>query len=964
VTVTCVATKVGMTIYPLTALEVTASAGSLGAPAFTNGDPATTVVAWTAPASGSATISCIPASTGALPVSVTAEIDAAAGGAPLVTALSRPTGPILAGATVALAVTATDPLGGALTYAWSASGGSFDTTGAAAVNWTAPSTEGAFEVTVVVGNTGGTTARAERFEVVLSVFQGGLSTQLRAPRRLAAAGGGDIAVADGEGRLYLLTRRGELRGAPTLDAPVSAVAASTGTVYAATRNGLVLTIDAATGRVLRRLRLGTASGPGAMAWDETNGLLWVVEQGMPGARALRSNGTVAREIRQTPAGQPLQAVTDVAVDGAGNVWLAQASNETGPMVHAFNAASGAWLRSIVTIGTGPGQVLRVGGIGFDPAGRLFVTDVFSGNVKVLSPDGAALGSFGSFGSAPGQLRQPVGVAAMVNGDMLVANLESGRLERFGVGQPLPTCLVGSQLDSDCDGMPDAWELANGFDPFDPSDAMRDADGDGLINGEEFARGTNPRNTDSDGDGVSDQAELLAGTNPNDAADLRAMMSASGPDRVRPGEVRLAAMVSGPGTCSQAWRQVSGPPVVLRAHTSLTPSFIARAAGAYAFEGQATCGGSQSAPSQVAVTVLNVAPRAVADRVAVVAAGGRLELTAAASSDANGDALRFSWEADQVEVGTTPAIAMGTSALGLGYHPFRAVVRDGGGALDAVEVPVMVVDERLAAPTAIVDAPVLSAEVGQVVQLSAADSIGPAIRWEQLSGPSAALSDPASAMPTFQPIVPGRYVFNAWAVDGLAWSAPGRVEVFVAGGGAALPLASLAPVDPVVPVNAALVIDGSGSHSGAGGTLGYAWRQVSGPAAAMVDEDRPLVTAVAFVPGWYEFELVVIEAGVSSLPIRVGFEARLGGAPIPVARASTPATAVAGELVRLDGRASTGGRRYRWTQVAGPWVAMKANQPAPTFVPVAEGSYRFELEVDDGTVRSRPVSVTLVVVGKG
>ena len=107
-----------------------------------------------------------------------------------------------------------------------------------------------------------------------------------------------------------------------------------------------------------------------------------------------------------------------------------------------------------------------------------------------------------------------------------------------------------------------------------------------------------------------------------------------------------------------------------------------------------------------------------------------------------------------------------------------------------------------------------------------------------------------------------------------------------------------------------------------------------------------------------------EAGVSSLPVRVGFEARRDSAPIPVARAAAPADAVAGELVRLDGRASSGGRRYRWTQVAGPWVALKASHPAPTFVPTAEGTYRFELEVDDGTVRSRPVSVTLIVVGKG
>lgn len=40
-------------------------------------------------------------------------------------------------------------------------------------------------------------------------------------------------------------------------------------------------------------------------------------------------------------------------------------------------------------------------------------------------------------------------------------------------------------DGDGDGMPDAWERANGFDPKDASDGVRDADGDGFTNLEEW-----------------------------------------------------------------------------------------------------------------------------------------------------------------------------------------------------------------------------------------------------------------------------------------------------------------------------------------------------------------------------------------------------------------------------------------------------------------------------------------------
>ncbi|HEY3354648.1 MAG TPA: kelch repeat-containing protein [Polyangia bacterium] len=68
-------------------------------------------------------------------------------------------------------------------------------------------------------------------------------------------------------------------------------------------------------------------------------------------------------------------------------------------------------------------------------------------------------------------------------------------------------------DTDRDGMPDAWETANGLNPNDPSDALADPDGDGLSNLQEFLLGTNPRSADSDGDGLKDGWELVHGTNP-------------------------------------------------------------------------------------------------------------------------------------------------------------------------------------------------------------------------------------------------------------------------------------------------------------------------------------------------------------------------------------------------------------------------------------------------------------------
>jgi len=46
-------------------------------------------------------------------------------------------------------------------------------------------------------------------------------------------------------------------------------------------------------------------------------------------------------------------------------------------------------------------------------------------------------------------------------------------------------------DSDGDGMGDSWELANGLNPYDPSDANADPDQDGMSNRSEYLAGTDP-----------------------------------------------------------------------------------------------------------------------------------------------------------------------------------------------------------------------------------------------------------------------------------------------------------------------------------------------------------------------------------------------------------------------------------------------------------------------------------------
>ena len=73
-------------------------------------------------------------------------------------------------------------------------------------------------------------------------------------------------------------------------------------------------------------------------------------------------------------------------------------------------------------------------------------------------------------------------------------------------------IINSGTDFDGDGMSDALEIENRFNPA-VSDATADADSDGMNNAAEIAAGTDPRHRDTDRDGIADGAEAAQGTSP-------------------------------------------------------------------------------------------------------------------------------------------------------------------------------------------------------------------------------------------------------------------------------------------------------------------------------------------------------------------------------------------------------------------------------------------------------------------
>jgi pectate lyase len=114
--------------------------------------------------------------------------------------------------------------------------------------------------------------------------------------------------------------------------------------------------------------------------------------------------------------------------------------------------------------------------------QVTTTDAFQAKIDVLNKAGAIL---------------PVrdSVDARVVDD--VRNLTGGIINMPSDVGGYPILSSGTPpADNDHDGMPDNWELANGFNPNDASDGLQDANGNGFTNLEEYLNGQDSGTGDS------------------------------------------------------------------------------------------------------------------------------------------------------------------------------------------------------------------------------------------------------------------------------------------------------------------------------------------------------------------------------------------------------------------------------------------------------------------------------------
>ena len=133
-------------------------------------------------------------------------------------------------------------------------------------------------------------------------------------------------------------------------------------------------------------------------------------------------------------GQSLGAVRAVAVDAAGNVYVA-----AGDHVDVF-AAGGALLHSWGGTGSGAGQLSDPGGIAVDGDGDVLVADTGNDRIEIFSSSGRLLRTIGRPGTDLGELSHPGGLTVDCHGSIVVADTANNRLQVFaGAAAPTGRC---------------------------------------------------------------------------------------------------------------------------------------------------------------------------------------------------------------------------------------------------------------------------------------------------------------------------------------------------------------------------------------------------------------------------------------------------------------------------------------------------------------------------------------------
>lgn len=352
----------------------------------------------------------------------------------------------------------------------------------------------------------------------------------------------------------------------------------------------------------------------------------------------------------------------------------------------------------------------------------------------------------------------------------------------------------------------------------------------------------------------------------------------------------------------------------------------------------------------------------------------VQLDGSASRDTDGDPLTYRWSLASAPANSTarfsdPAIVNPAFSFDqAGTYEVVLVVNDGieDSAPDTASIEV-----RLDNSAPIADAgPDQTVTVGANVTLDgtgSSDADGDTLTYAwtltgRPAGSSAQLAGATAARPEFVVDLPGSYVAMLVVNDGVLDSQPASVTIDTRN---SAPVAD-AGMDRSVAVGDRVMLDGSASNDVDGDRLEYRWsfkRRPAGSNATLSDASAVDPAFDVDRPGRYEITLIVSDGITDSSPDTVEVSTVNSA---PVADAGPDQSTFVGEVVTLDGTASTDADgdplTFDWSLTSVPAGSNAKfndrNSMQPSFVADLPGTYVAQLIVNDGDVDGAPDTATV------
>lgn len=449
----------------------------------------------------------------------------------------------------------------------------------------------------------------------------------------------------------------------------------------------------------------------------------------------------------------------------------------------------------------------------------------------------------------------------------------------------------------------------------------------------------------------------------------------------------------------SWVQISGAEVLIENSDTANAGFSSlNTVGTLKFRLTVADTAGNSSEDTVYITLnstTDTVPVADAGVTQTTSINSTVQLNGAFSIDAESQTLSYYWAqasgpADAVLINANTASAEFTPEVS-GVYTFELIVSDGASESMPGTVTVMVNGSSNNLPMAIAKILFPSGGTpvcGEQVILTAGestDSDGDALiyQWEQVYGPSIAVSETNTQYLIFTPALAGNYKFRLSVSDGKVNAGiDDEIEIVV------MPYQDYAAPNAVIELDSTLDPDGDlrifsssstvtldGSQSTGEGALEYLWTQTQGPSLILNGDNEIEASFQVKIPYTYGFRLAVIdENGLQDYEdFFVVIDTDTNG--VPEASAGENITGNIGSAIHLDASGSsdpewdpdgfTGSAdlTFIWEQTAGaPVILYNADTAYPYFISYVSGEYKFKVYVSDGASISPADEITATITG--